>query len=117
MPSSSSQSDDHHSRSTSTVDSVQTEATQLDEGDCEQNSSSKSRVGYKDGLRTASMSIKDGKGNVIVSVRVKPSTTAVNDWEVDNKHASIVHRNGDGGSYSYGMFIETYLMRPVTNSL
>jgi centromeric protein E len=51
---------------------------------------------------------KDGKGNVIVSVRVRPDV-ASNDreksdleWMVDGRRSLIAYRGREGGDYSYG---------------
>jgi len=51
---------------------------------------------------------KDGKGNVLVSVRVRPDIGAKDgntemDWEVNNKRSSIAYRGREGGDYTYGM--------------
>lgn len=51
---------------------------------------------------------KDGKGNVIVSVRVRPDAGAKDskqepDWEVSGKRALISYRGRDGGDHYYGM--------------
>ncbi|KAG8623753.1 hypothetical protein KVT40_008729 [Elsinoe batatas] len=47
---------------------------------------------------------KDMKGNVVVSVRVRPNgsdTTANPDWVVDNKGALISYKGGEGGDFRY----------------
>ncbi|KAF2221787.1 P-loop containing nucleoside triphosphate hydrolase protein [Elsinoe ampelina] len=47
---------------------------------------------------------KDMKGNVVVSVRVRPNggdTTANPDWVVDNKRALISYKGGEGGDFRY----------------
>ena len=51
---------------------------------------------------------KDGKGNVIVSVRVRPDAGAKDnkhdlEWEVNNKRALIAYKGKEGGDYIYGM--------------
>lgn len=51
--------------------------------------------------------MKDGKGNVIVSVRVRPDVGAKDskqeqEWDVDNKRALISYRGREGGDYTYG---------------
>lgn len=51
---------------------------------------------------------KDGKGNVLVSVRVRPDIGAKDsktemEWEVNNKQALISYRGREGGDYTYGM--------------
>lgn len=56
----------------------------------------------------------DGKGNVIVSVRVRPDA-AGNDsktdgeWMVDSRKSLIAYRGKEGGDYYYG---ESFLLRP-----
>lgn len=53
---------------------------------------------------------KDGKGNVLVSVRVRPdqqsNETAKSEleWMVDGRRASIGYRGREGGEYSYGRY-------------
>ena len=56
---------------------------------------------------------KDGKGNVLDSVRVRPDVGAKDskqemEWEVDNKHALISYKGREGGDYSYGMVPQCY---------
>lgn len=51
---------------------------------------------------------KDGKGNVIVSVRVRPDGNADNgrvdgEWMVDGRRSLIGYRGREGGDYYYGM--------------
>ncbi|KAF1845661.1 kinesin-domain-containing protein [Cucurbitaria berberidis CBS 394.84] len=55
---------------------------------------------------------KDGKGNVIVSVRVRPDIGAKDskqemEWEVDNKHALISYKGREGGDYTYDNVFDT----------
>jgi centromeric protein E len=51
---------------------------------------------------------KDGKGNVIVSVRVRPDAGTKDpkqeggEWEVSGKQALIAYRGREGGDYYYG---------------
>lgn len=47
---------------------------------------------------------KDGKGNVVVSVRVKPEAKDKQEleWEVDNKQSLISYKGKEGGNYVYG---------------
>jgi centromeric protein E len=53
---------------------------------------------------------KDGKGNVIVSVRVRPDVAPSErekgdlEWMVDGRRSSISYRGREGGDYSYGGF-------------
>ncbi|KAL5396797.1 hypothetical protein PMIN06_006581 [Paraphaeosphaeria minitans] len=57
---------------------------------------------------------KDGKGNVIVSVRVRPDAGAKDtkqdtetEWEVSNKRALISYRGRDGGDHYYDNVFDT----------
>lgn len=64
--------------------------------------------GRSETLQTeSSTAVKDGKGNVLVSVRVRPDTGAKDskqeaDWVVNNKQALIAFRGKEGGDYYYG---------------
>lgn len=48
----------------------------------------------------------DGKGNVIVSVRVRPDLGSNNkpegEWMVDGRKSLIAYRGREGGDYFYG---------------
>ncbi|CAI9634889.1 kinesin-domain-containing protein [Alternaria burnsii] len=55
---------------------------------------------------------KDGKGNVIVSVRVRPDAGAKDnkhdlEWEVNNKRALIAYKGKEGGDYIYDNVFDT----------
>lgn len=49
---------------------------------------------------------KDGKGNVLVSVRVRPDVVKDKqqelDWEVNGKRSLVSYRGKEGGDYIYG---------------
>lgn len=50
---------------------------------------------------------KDGKGNVLVSVRVRPDIGTKDakqeqEWEVSNKRSLIAYKGREGGDYYYG---------------
>jgi len=54
-------------------------------------------------------SAKDSKGNVIVSVRVRPEVNPGQDggraeleWMVDGRKAAVAYRGKEGGDYRYG---------------
>jgi centromeric protein E len=56
---------------------------------------------------------KDGKGNVLVSVRVRPDIGAKDsktelEWEVNNKTSLIAYKGREGGDYTYGMAAQRY---------
>jgi hypothetical protein len=53
----------------------------------------------------------EGKGNVIVSVRVRPdagangqSTKTDGEWMVDGRRSLVAYKGKEGGDYYYGMF-------------
>ncbi|KAF1920083.1 kinesin motor domain-containing protein [Ampelomyces quisqualis] len=55
---------------------------------------------------------KDGKGNVLVSVRVRPDVGVMDskqemEWAVDNKHALISYKGREGGDYTYDNVFDT----------
>ncbi|PNS18970.1 Kinesin-like protein tea2 [Sphaceloma murrayae] len=53
---------------------------------------------------------KDMKGNVVVSVRVRPNgpdSTATSDWTVDNKRSMIRYKGGEGGEFRYDNVFST----------
>ncbi|EMD91157.1 hypothetical protein COCC4DRAFT_136316 [Bipolaris maydis ATCC 48331] len=81
-----------HSRNSSPQGSYATSATTAEDGE--------------DGANKDGKPSKDGKGNVIVSVRVRPDIGAKDgkhdmDWEVNNKRALIAYRGKEGGDYYY----------------
>lgn len=48
---------------------------------------------------------KEGKGNVVVSVRCRPDPSGDNGespWVIDNRSSRVVYRGGEGGEYIYG---------------
>lgn len=49
---------------------------------------------------------KEGKGNVVVSVRCRPDVGGNGDdlWHVDNRNSHVVYKGGEGGDYIYGLF-------------
>lgn len=48
---------------------------------------------------------KDQKGNVIVSVRVRPSNEQETpEWTVDGRNAVVAYRGNGGGDYKYGEY-------------
>ena len=52
---------------------------------------------------------KDGKGNVIVSVRVRPEQAGSSgksdlEWMVDGRRSLVSYRGREGGEYYYGTF-------------
>jgi centromeric protein E len=88
------------SRSSSAQDSYSTSATQYEdliEGVQQKSDSSK---------RSSKV---DGKGNVLVSVRVRPDAGGADkpeggDWMVDARKSLIAFNGKEGGNYYYGKF-------------
>jgi centromeric protein E len=63
---------------------------------------------------------KDGKGNVLVSVRVRPDIGSKDskqelEWDVNNKHALISYKGREGGDYTYGNVAHRYATRRIGN--
>lgn len=90
------------SRSSSAQDSYSTSATTYD--DPAEGSSQK-----PDASNDKRASKHDGKGNVVVSVRVRPDANGNNgspegEWMVDGRKSLISFRGKDGGDHYYGMY-------------
>ncbi|CAI4216627.1 unnamed protein product [Parascedosporium putredinis] len=85
------------SRSSSAQDSYSTSATTYDDP-LEASTAPGGAIADKRASK------QDGKGNVIVSVRVRPDLTGNDnpkDWEVDPKKALISHHGRESGDYCY----------------
>jgi centromeric protein E len=88
------------SRNSSAQGSYATSATTFEDLDDEAR-------GRPDGKTAdASGAHKDGKGNVLVSVRVRPDVVKDKqqemDWVVSGKRSLITYRGKEGGDYYYG---------------
>lgn len=85
------------SRSSSAEGSYSTSATTFEDGD-ETAGMAKSSSKSKD--------TKETKGNVIVSVRVRPNvsgeSSANPEWMVDTRRGLLVYNGKEGGDYYYG---------------
>lgn len=85
-----------HSRSSSAQGSCSTSATTFEEAE---DAPSTSKVNSKQ---------KESKGNVIVSVRVRPDHSGGEtprnhgEWSVDGRQSLISYRGKEGGDYYYG---------------
>jgi len=92
------------SRSSSAQDSYSTSATQYE--DLIEGSQLKGEASSS-GNRSSKL---DGKGNVIVSVRVRPDAAANDrhegDWMVDPKKSLIAYHGKEGGDYYYGQYLQ-----------
>ena len=68
----------------------------------------RSRGGAKDASNTGRLTTdeENEKGNVIVSVRVRPEANGslpnASDWEIDGSKSMVSYRGRDGGDYYYG---------------
>lgn len=88
------------SRSSSAQDSYSTSATTYDDP-ADGSTPKPDMAGDKAGLKI------DGKGNVVVSVRVRPSSNTENgnpegEWMVDGRRSLISYKGKEGGNHFYG---------------
>ena len=93
-----------HSRSSSAQGSYSTSATTFEEGDERKGREELFSHNKSGGERRDSQ--KEGKGNVIVSVRIRPDAggdkTSGKDWLVDGRQSLVAYRGREGGDYYYG---------------
>jgi hypothetical protein len=74
-----------------------------------------------DSKRSSETAKDSGKGNVIVSVRVRPDSGAGEqnsedgEWMVDGRRSLISYRGKEGGDHIYGMFTDCQLHRQPAN--
>lgn len=94
------------SRSSSAQDSYSTSATNYDDATEGVRGRQSSTEAAND---RRSSKAPEGKGNVIVSVRVRPDATgngernkADGEWMVDGRRALVAYRGREGGDYYYG---------------
>ncbi|TVY71421.1 Kinesin-related protein [Lachnellula suecica] len=98
------------SRSSSAQDSYSTSATTFDEN----GDGPRGREAATDGANdNRSSKPAEGKGNVIVSVRVRPDANGDRgkgdgDWGVDGRKAFISYRGKEAGEYYYGKYLSFY---------
>lgn len=90
------------SRSSSAQDSYSTSATQYEDMEATQ-----SRPDTSAGSRSKRESKTETKGNVVVSVRVRPDAsgnehTTDGEWMVDGRRSLISYNGKEGGDYYYG---------------
>jgi centromeric protein E len=90
------------SRSSSAQGSYSTQATTFEEDEQPR----RGREEFQDGSDRGSQSGKETKGNVIVSVRVRPDSGGDNqaegEWMVDGRRSLVAFRGKEGGDYYYG---------------
>jgi centromeric protein E len=97
-----------HSRSSSAQGSCSTSATTFEDTDDLPRRGREDAEGLQDNDRNSRG--KEVKGNVIVSVRVRPdsgaqeSSQADGEWMVDGRRSLVAYRGREGGDYHYGKF-------------
>lgn len=102
------------SRSSSAQDSYSTSATTYDdpvEAAAQKSEQSTDKRASK----------HDGKGNVLVSVRVRPDANTENgqpegEWMVDGRKSLISYRGKDGGDHTYGTSITELALETLPNA-
>lgn len=96
-----------HSRSSSAQGSYSTSATTFEDTD-DKRAKEEWHVNKKDESKRMNSGRREqeGKGNVIVSVRVRPDASAEKssgkDWMVDSRQSLVAYRGREGGDYYYG---------------
>ncbi|KAI9808263.1 MAG: hypothetical protein M1825_004720 [Sarcosagium campestre] len=106
-----SQSSPPHSRSSSAQGSDSTAATTLDDS-CDSAPRGRDMAGDHVGDSKHS-STQEAKGNVIVSVRVRPdvgndNSRAEGEWMVDGRRSLVAYRGKEGGDYYYDNVFATH---------
>ena len=95
-----------HSRSSSAQESYSTSATTFEDTE-EKRGRDEVHVEERGNRRESGRTEKEGKGNVLVSVRVRPDAggdrTSGKDWLVDSRQSLVAYRGREGGDYYYGM--------------
>ena len=95
-----------HSRSSSAQESYSTSATTFE--DTDEKRGKEEHISRKDGSkrRWSGRREQEGKGNVTVSVRVRPDASAEKssgkDWMVDSRQSLVAYKGREGGDYYYG---------------
>lgn len=103
------------SRSSSAQDSYSTSATTFEEN---------GREASTDATDENNSKPIEGKGNVIVSVRVRPDAGATGalrnpsegEWMVDGRRSLVAYKGKEGGDYYYGMFFWNFACCNLTGS-
>ncbi|KAF6227344.1 hypothetical protein HO133_008788 [Letharia lupina] len=102
-----------HSRTSSAQGSYSTSATTFEDTD-DKRAREEGHVNKKDGSkrRDSGRREHEGKGNVIVSVRVRPDAGAEKssgkDWMVDSRQSLVAYRGREGGDYYYDNVFAPY---------
>jgi len=97
-----------HSRPSSSHGSAYTDATQFEDVEEDPAHMAKKKDSDSVSISGKSIAAKEAKGNVIVSVRVRPDTggadaaNVTGEWMVDGRRSLISLKGGEGGEYRYG---------------
>src|SRR5208282_5628643 len=97
-----------HSRTSSAQGSYSTTATTFEDVE---DSPRRGREEVSDSSdKSNRQSEKEGKGNVLVSVRVRPDDSAKDsksegEWMVDGRRSLVAYRGREGCDYYYGTFL------------
>ena len=95
-----------HSRSSSAQESYSTSATTFEDTE-EKRGRDEVYIEERGQRRESGRTEKEGKGNVLVSVRVRPDAggdrSSGKDWLVDGRQSLVAYRGREGGDYYYGM--------------
>ena len=101
------------SRSSSAQDSYSTSATTFEEPD---EKRPLDETGDRKRGRDSGSKDKESKGNVIVSVRVRPDAggdkASAREWLVDGRQSLVAYRGREGGDYYYGEHNHLLHMQP-----
>ena len=102
-----------HSRSSSAQESYSTSATTFEDID-EKKAREEGDISWKDASKRRGSGRREheGKGNVIVSVRVRPDAGAEKssskDWMLDSRQSLVAYRGREGGDYYYGKSVGSH---------
>ena len=100
-----------HSRSSSAQGSYSTSATTFEDTD-DKRAKEEVHISRGDGSKRSNSGGREheAKGNVIVSVRVRPDAggqkSSGKDWLVDSRQSLVAYRGKEGGDYYYGKSLE-----------
>ena len=109
-----------HSRSSSAQDSYSTSATTFEDGE-DKRSPREDGVQNRRGRDSGSKK-EEPKGNVIVSVRVRPDAagdkSSAKEWLVDRRQSLVAYKGREGGDYYYGepLHLSLRFRSPITGS-
>ena len=105
------------SRSSSAQGSYSTSATTFEDTD-DKKAREEGHVSTKDGSKRKESGRREheGKGNVIVGVRVRPDAGAEKSsgkhWMVDSRQSLVAYRGREGGDYYYGKLVKFHYTTP-----